>query len=167
MWQKTLCILIAACLHAPLVNADDHSVVYLVRHAEKRLDQGKDPELTDKGQHRAGHYADTFRDAGITRIYSTDYKRTQATVKPLADVLKLPVISYDPDRLDELANTIRSTPGTYIVSGHSDTTPDMVAALGGTAGTEIDEDNEFDRIYQVIINADKTVYTHRLRSLPR
>ncbi|MFK7730600.1 MAG: histidine phosphatase family protein [Pseudomonadales bacterium] len=167
MWRKILCVLIIVYLPIPIASADNHTVVYLVRHAEKELDQGKDPNLTEKGLYRAGHYADSFRDAGITHIYSTDYKRTQATVKPLADLLGLPVISYDPDYLGKLANTFRSAQGIYFVSGHSDTTPELVTALGGTAGREIDEDNEFDRVYQIIINADKTVYTHRLRSLPK
>lgn len=167
MWRITLCVLSTIFLLIPITNADEHSVVYLVRHAEKRLDQGKDPELTEKGLHRARHYADLFRDSGITRIYSTDYRRTQATVQPLAELLKQSIITYNPDRLDELANVLRNSPGVYFVSGHSDTTPEMVTALGGIAGTEIDEDNEYDRVYQVIINADKTVYTHRLRSLPK
>lgn len=167
MWRRTLCILIVACLFIPIANAGEHTVVYLVRHAEKRLDQGKDPELTKKGLRRAMHYADSFRDAGITRVYSTDYKRTLATVKPLADSLNQTVVVYDPDRLADLADTLRSKPGIYFVSGHSDTTPDLVTALGGKAGTEINEDNEYDRVYQVVINADGSVYTHRLRSLPR
>ncbi|MEM8497707.1 MAG: histidine phosphatase family protein [Pseudomonadota bacterium] len=167
MWLRVLCVLFVVCQLIPVANADDYTVVYLVRHAEKRLDQGKDPELTEKGQHRARQYADTFRDAGITQIYSTDYKRTQATVKPLADSLNQTVIVYDPDRLGDLANTLRSQPGIYFISGHSDTTPVFVTALGGVAGAEIDEDNEYDRVYQVIINADNSVYTHRLRSLPR
>ena len=166
MWRNTVCILLLPYMLIPTANADEHTVVYLVRHAEKRLDQGKDPELTEKGQHRADHYADSFRDSGITQIYSTDYKRTQATVKPLAELLNQTVVVYDPDRLDNLAGTIRSKPGIYFVSGHSDTTPDLVTALGGEAGTEIDEDNEYDRVYQVILKGD-SVYTHRLRSLPR
>ncbi len=167
MWPKALWFLIVAYLLTPIANADEHTVIYLVRHAEKRLDQGKDPELTEKGQHRARLYADSFRDAGITRIYSTDYIRTQATVKPLADVLNQTVSVYDPDRLGDLANTLRSKHGIYFVSGHSDTTQDLVKALGGAAGAEIDENNEYDRVYQLILNADDSVYTHRLRSLPR
>lgn len=167
MWHKTLCALIITCLHMPAASAADHSVVYLVRHAEKILHEGKDPELTRKGLQRAKLYADMFRDAGITGLYSTDYKRTQATVEPLATLLKQSVTSYNPNKLNELANTLRDEPGVYFVSGHSNTTPDLVIALGGNAGNEINEEQEFDRVYQVIINADGTVYTHRLRSLPK
>ncbi|MFK8020525.1 MAG: histidine phosphatase family protein [Pseudomonadales bacterium] len=169
MLRTLIVILLTASfslLLSPFSIAAEHSVVYLVRHAEKRLDQGRDPELTNRGQHRADHYAEMFRDAGIGFIYSTQYKRTMDTVAPLALALKQEVIAYNPDKLDALARKIKAEAGVYFVSGHSDTTPELVEVLGGVAGAEIDEDHEFDRVYQLIINKDGSVYTHRLRSLP-
>ena len=74
------------------------SMVYLVRHAEK-ADTGKDPELTDIGKQRADELARMLKDAGVTHIWSTDYKRTRTTAEPLATRLRLKVEIYDPAKL--------------------------------------------------------------------
>ncbi len=49
------------------------------------------------------------------------------------------------------------------MAGHSNTTPQLVEALGGDPGEPIDENNEFDRLYQVVIGADGSVTTTLLR----
>ena len=60
--------------------------VILVRHAEKIIDPNNpDVDLTPAGQARAQEIARMFGGAGINAIYATQYKRTQHTVKPLAD----------------------------------------------------------------------------------
>ena len=56
--------------------------IYLVRHAEKA--KGKDPVLTAQGKQRAENLAQMLQDAGVTRVYSTDYRRTQQTAAPSA-----------------------------------------------------------------------------------
>src|SRR3989454_12480696 len=66
------------------------TTVILIRHAEKVIDPNNaDPDLSPAGQTRAQELVRMFGDAGINAIYATQYKRTQQTVKPLADKLGL------------------------------------------------------------------------------
>jgi broad specificity phosphatase PhoE len=122
------------------------TVVYLVRQAEK-LDDSADPPLTEAGVERARLLERMLADAGITRILSSDYRRTRDTAAPLAQRLELDVETYDPRALDDLARMIRAEPGRYLVSGHSNTTPALVERLGGDPGEPIREADEYDRLY--------------------
>ncbi len=133
-------------------------VVYLVRHAEK-VDASADPALSAEGTERAQLLAHILADAGITQIHSTDYERTRQTGAPLAEQLGMDIASYDPRDLPGFAARLRATPGRHLVLGHSNTTPDLVAALGGDPMGAIDEAAEYDRLYSVVILGDKTVST--------
>lgn len=121
------------------------SAFFLVRHAEK-ADQSEDPPLTEQGHARARGLARLLKDAGVETIYSSDFVRTRDTAAPLASALGLEVTSYDPKALPELAERLLSSPGRYLVVGHSNTTPEMAGLLGGEPGAPIPED-EYDRIY--------------------
>src|SRR6188474_3010414 len=81
------------------------SIVYLVRHAEK-ADTGKDPQLTDIGKERAEELSRMLKDAGITHIWTTDYKRTRGTVEPLSARTRIKVEVYDPSKLGEFATRL-------------------------------------------------------------
>ena len=135
------------------------SVVYLVRHAEK-ADTGKDPELTTEGVGRANELARLLKDAGVTHIWSTDFKRTRATAAPLATKLRLTVETYDPTNLLAFATKLKSIPGRHLVVGHSNTTPGLVEALGGTPGIPITE-TEYDRFY--VVTLGQNIATVQLR----
>ena len=60
--------------------------MFLVRHAE-RADAGmaaakmagRDPDLSDAGKARANALAAMLKDARITAIFTTEYKRTRQT----------------------------------------------------------------------------------------
>lgn len=136
--------------------------VFLVRHAEK-VDSSRDPALSPDGHLRAEVLAQTLRDAGITRIHSTDFIRTRDTAAPLAQVLGIAVESYDPRSLPAFAEGLRASGGRHLVVGHSNTTPGLVAALGGEAGAEIDEASEYDRLYVVTRAPDGSITTTLLR----
>jgi 2,3-bisphosphoglycerate-dependent phosphoglycerate mutase len=139
------------------------TVVYLVRHAEKEDDGTRNPTLTTQGMERAALLSHMLRDAGITHIHSTEFKRTQLTAAPLAERLGLEVTSYDPRDLPGFAAWLRDNPGRHFVSGHSNTTPGLVAALGGDPGEPIQEAHEYDRLYVVTIGGNGTVSTVLLR----
>lgn len=153
------CLLVASSI----AMAADANIIYLTRHAEKEA-VGSDPSLTAEGQVRAQNIADTLKRANISTIYSTDYNRTQQTAKPLSDLISVPVTSYDPSQLSAFAQQLKGLTGNTLVVGHSNTTPDLVALLGGQA-TPISE-TEFDRLYQVIIGDNGQVTTVLLTSLP-
>jgi len=139
---------LAACSAPP---PPEHTI-YLVRHAEKQA--GDDPSLTPAGAMRADVLAETLGDAGIVRIYSTDYARTRETVAPIAETVSVPVTLYDPSDLPAFADKLKETSGIVLVVGHSNTTPALVEFLGGEPGTDIDEAAEYDRLYVVRMQGD-------------
>jgi len=136
---------------------DGTVVVFAVRHAERADDgaasdgmMGDDPPLSEAGFERAAELADVLASAGITHVHSTDYQRTRQTVLPITEATGLPIDVYDPAEVAGLADRLLATPGTHLVVGHSDTTPELVAALGGEPGEPI-APLEYDRIYLVYV----------------
>ena len=139
------------------------NTIFLLRHAEKTDDGTSDPPLTLKGQERAASLADLLEDAGITGIYSTDYKRTRQSVEPLAERLGLALNLYDSRRLSDTAGLLKTLSGRYIISGHSNTTPELVRMLGGEPGAPIVEAGENDRLYVLTRHSDGRITTLLLR----
>jgi len=130
-------------------------VVYLVRHAERAEDGTNDPPISAAGEARARLVADMVRDAGITHIHTTDFRRTRSTAAPTAAATSLVPTVYSADELAALAARLRATPGRHLVVGHSNTVPELVSALGGDAHGEIATD-EYDRFYVLTVAADRT-----------
>lgn len=137
-------------------------VVYLVRHAEKADDGTSDPPLTVAGQIRVQTLRAILADANLTHVHSTDLERTRETARPIAEEAGLSVSHYDPSDLQAFADRIRATPGNHLVSGHSNTTPGLVAALGGDPHGTIHE-MEYDRLYIVMLAGDGPAVTTLLR----
>lgn len=136
--------------------SDESAVVYLVRHAEKTQDT-EDPGLTPYGKERAAALADILVDRGVDRILSSDFRRTRETATPLANRLGVEVELYDAEDLGNLARHLREAEAeTILVVGHSNTTPDLVEALGGDPGPPIEED-EYDRLYRIDLPSGRTV----------
>ncbi|MEZ4699924.1 MAG: phosphoglycerate mutase family protein [Rhodothermales bacterium] len=147
---------LAACQST---DAPDPVVIYLMRHAEKQVppaDTTADPSLDAAGMARAAALARTLGEAGVTRILSTNFKRTIETVEPLAQQLGLEVERYDPRALDAVAELLKTSTGRIVVVGHSNTTPQLVGLLGGESGPAYDEVTEYDRLYIVTIASGKT-----------
>jgi hypothetical protein len=88
---------------------------------------------------------------------------TGARGTPLARRLGLPVLLYDPERPEDLVETIRRAGGRHLVVGHSNTVPELVALLGGDGGPPIDEAGEYDRLYVVTLGDGGRVRTELQR----
>ncbi len=147
--------LLAACQSVPAEPAETGKA-YLVRHAEKTAER-HDPGLTDAGSVRAIILADKLEDAGLTAIWSTDYKRTRDTAAPVAARLGLEVQLYNPRDLPGFAAQLKADPAQVVlVVGHSNTTPWLVSLLGGEPGELIDE-AEYDRLYMVDLTGEASV----------
>ena len=154
-------VILSACQTVPDV---DKGAIYLVRHAEKVAvadvvapNDPRDPPLTSEGEARAEMLADALAQARVTQIWSTDTIRTRDTAAPLADRLNLQVQLYDASDLDGFASRLLEQSGeTVLVVGHSNTTPNLVEALGGDGGTPIVEKSEYDRLYVFDPQTNKT-----------
>ena len=144
----------------PYTASDSTVVIYLVRHAEK-LDDSRDPPLSEAGKTRANELRHVLGEAGITHIWSTPLVRARSTAAPIAAQLSLPVEVYDASKLQEFAAMLKRSPGRHLVVGHSNTTPELVRWLGGDPGPPI-VDTEYDRLYVVAVTPSAVV-TSRIR----
>ena len=129
------------------------TTVILIRHAEKNIEpNNNDPDLSPAGMSRAQELARIFGDSGINAIYATQYKRTQETVKPLADRLGLPVNLVDSKKTPELIKQLLSDHRgqTILVAGHNNSVPEIIAALGGPTYPMI-PDTEYNNLYLVTV----------------
>ena len=129
------------------------TTVILVRHAEKIIDPNNpDVNLSPAGQTRAQELVRMFGDGGINSIYATQYKRTQETVKPLADKLGLPVNVVNSKGTADLVAKIQAENSgqTVFVAGHNNSVPEIILALGGAKYPTIPE-SEYDNLFIVTV----------------
>ncbi len=113
--------------------------VILVRHGEKASSppgtalKDQDPDLTPAGRERAETLARVLADAGVTAIYATHFRRTQQTVRPLAEKLALTPTVLDAGANAELVQRLRVLPAgaVALVAGHDASLPEVIAGLGG------------------------------------
>jgi phosphohistidine phosphatase SixA len=104
---------------------------YIVRHAEKAGAVGitSDMPLTEAGTQRALALKDSLLHKNIQHIYTTNYKRTLATVQPLSKAAGVSIELYNlADH--HFINQLRGVPrGNVLVVGHSNTVDDLVNGL--------------------------------------
>lgn len=135
---------------APATALAGEAVYYFFRHAEK-IAGGENPRdlgLTDEGITRAENLVELLEDTGVTRIFSSDYIRTRDTVAPLSVATGIEIEIYDPRDLPGFAALLKEMEGVIVISGHSNTTPELTALLSGHETEPMDED-EYDRLYMV------------------
>jgi phosphohistidine phosphatase SixA len=111
-----------------------------------------------------------LKEAGVTDIYTTHYKRTRETAEPLArqsgiSIMERPITNansatYAQDLAREILT--KSAGKGVLVVGHSNTVPDIVKALSGTTVPAIG-DAEYDHIFVVTIPASGSPRLMQLR----
>jgi len=128
----------AALVFVSSVAAAQASTVILVRHGEKAARPVDDPPLTNDGQARARDLAAAVADVHVSTVIATQFVRTQATAKPVADAagkttIIIPATADPKAHADSVAAKVRSAPAgsAVLVVGHSNTIPLIIAALGG------------------------------------
>jgi broad specificity phosphatase PhoE len=139
-------------------NSATTTTVVLIRHAEKQVGAISDAPLSPPGEVRASRLAQMFGDATpfgrVQRIYVTDTRRTQQTAAGIAQRLSLtPVIVDAKAGSKQLAQRVlrENRGGRALVVGHSNTVPEIVAALTGQKDVPPIGDEEFDTLYVVSV----------------
>jgi broad specificity phosphatase PhoE len=130
--------------------AGAQSTIFIVRHAEKAAGGGDDPDLSEAGRARAESLANVLKDAGISAIYTTELKRTQQTVAPLATSLHLEPAKIPAKDGSVLVAKLRGFSGNVLVVGHGNTIPDIIKALGIATPVNI-ADNDYDNLFVVVL----------------
>ena len=123
-------ILLAAgvmTLFACGIAAAQDKTIILVRHVEKDTSataDKTDPELSQAGRDRALALVKRAGKYKPDAIYSTNFKRTRDSVKPLADKRKKTVQIYDPANQQKLVDEIMaSNIKKFLIVGHANTIP--------------------------------------------
>jgi broad specificity phosphatase PhoE len=126
------------------------STIFIVRHAEKAPGSDKDPDLSEAGRARAEVLARTLKDAGITAIYATEFKRTRETAAPLAKALALQISILPGKDIPEFVAKLRELKGNALVVGHSNTIPDLAKALGIADPPSLGE-SDYDNLFVITL----------------
>jgi phosphohistidine phosphatase SixA len=136
------------------------SVVIIIRHAEKSTDDPRNPSLAKEGMERAEALATLLAGAGVTDLFASEFRRTSQTLAPLAARLGLEVREVPAGDPGAQVAALRRLPAgsVAVVSGHSDTVPDLVRLLGGEVSGLVDsghgpmiDDASHDRMFVVIL----------------
>ena len=125
------------------------STSFIVRHAEKAASGGADPNLSDAGRKRANRLAQVLKDAGISKIFVTQFRRTKQTATPLATRLNLTPMSGPAENSPLLISRLRASSGNVLVVGHSNTIPQVIAGLGISTPIQIAE-NDYDNLFVLL-----------------
>ena len=148
--------LVAACKESGkinLVEKENTSVYYFIRHAEKdRSDPtNKNPSLTLQGLERANKWAVFFKDKNIAAVYSTNYIRTQQTALPIAKEQNIEIINYTTKELISEKFIANNKGKNIVIVGHSNTTPELVNILLGEKKYEDISDSENNNLFVVTL----------------
>ena len=156
-WRRGVVLLAGAAftgVHTATAQAQEITTVLVVRHTEKVSD-ASDAVLSDVGWERARELRRVAADAGVTVLFASQFARAQQTLEPIARHLGLEIQVHDARDSEGLAKRIlRDHAGEVVlVSGHSNTVPEIVAALGAPEPPPID-DAEYDKLFIVSVSAD-------------
>ncbi|MCL7971962.1 MAG: histidine phosphatase family protein [marine benthic group bacterium] len=153
-WNRAVSLAIAALVVAAAAPAQETTTVIVVRHAEK-VSEERDAVLSEAGWKRAAELQRITEQAGVKALFASQFARAQLTLQPISENLGLEIQVHDAEDSRGLARRILADHAgqVVIVSGHSNTVPEIVAALGAPEPTAI-EDWDYDDLFVVTVGAD-------------
>jgi 2,3-bisphosphoglycerate-dependent phosphoglycerate mutase len=135
------------------IQAQETTTIVLIRHAEKVKDGTQDPALSAEGKQRAVVLVKMLEQNDIASIYSTNFKRTQQTVLPIAQAKGIAVQTYHQTDLNWLQKVAKENSGkTILIVGHSNTIPEMANALLSEKKFEQYPDTLYDQMLVIQYN---------------
>ena len=152
MLLSILLSLLVAAIANPAAAGPPVTTIYVVRHGEKDLTPGiADPALTPAGEARAQDLRKKLTGKHPAALFTTDTRRTRATLAPLSVATGLTPLVYNPKNPDALAIRIyKEYAGrTVVVMGHSNTLLPLLAALGVKAPMQEIKEEEFNYLFKV------------------
>lgn len=134
-------------------------LIILVRHGEKAVlesDENPDPELSAAGKERAERFKKVIGKYRPGAFYSTEYRRTRETIRPLAEKRHKEIKIYDPQNPRALVDEIMaSKTKRFVVAGHSNTIPGLANLIGQKELFRNLTESEFGAIYLIRIEDGK------------
>lgn len=154
VWLTIVGVAVLLVLAAGAVLSASTTTVYVVRAAEAVSEGGGDPGLSLAGTLRAKRLQDAFGQApaglGLTGIVVSGLRRSQETVRPLAESLGLPVTVMPGDGSAALAHRVTSdfAGGRVLVVVGRGAVPGVVRALSGH-NVPAPDDADFGTVYVI------------------
>ncbi len=148
-------LLLCACNNAQqekTTEPEGMTTFYFIRHAEKRTDQGDNPELTEQGKERAAQWVNFFFLKNVDAILASNYIRTQKTAEPLAASKKIKVITYDVKTLTAAQLLEKYRGKTVALIGHSNTINEYANQLQNDSIYKPLADDDYDHYFLVRVD---------------
>lgn len=152
-FQLLLPCLLAAVLHgqapAPAPRPEAVTTIVLVRHAEKASDSDPDSPLSDAGHARARALADQLAAFRPAALVVSQRRRTQETLAPLAERLKLtPLVRNNEQSAELAAELLKHFRGrTVVLAWHHGPHEPFARALGVKGELPVWTSKTYDRIW--------------------
>lgn len=143
---------------------EGETTLIFVRHAEKMDDGTKDPSLNSTGKQRAAKLSELISsDYSVKAIYSTGYKRTKETARPVSELLNLAVHEYQLSNPDSLVRAIIELHRgeQVLIVGHSNTTPHLVNIAMGEQMFDQLAESVYDNVFEVRIDGQGKASVNR------
>ncbi len=157
IWLAAMAAIVVVSFTVWLWGTATSTTVVLVRHAEKQLNAGDDPNLTPIGEARAALLARMFGDRAplgrLDAIYVSPTRRSHQTAAPLATRLGIQVTEGPEDDIKQLARMVlrEHQGGRVLIVGHSNTVPGLVERFAGEGKVPDIGDDEYGTMYIVTV----------------
>ncbi|MFN3588089.1 MAG: SixA phosphatase family protein [Spirosomataceae bacterium] len=124
--------------------------IFVVRHADKAVNQGSNPSLSSKGMEQAQRLKNLLVNKKITHIYSTDTQRTLQTGEPLSSALGISIEKYDASNQTVFIENIKQMKTSVLIIGHSNTIHHLINAFAEEKVLDgpIDE-RVYEQLYEI------------------
>ena len=162
--------MLSSPVHAQIVS-DTPSLLIAVRQADKLAEPG-DRALSDAGIIRSQALAVAIRNAGVTAIITSQFRRSRDTAQPIASALGLTpeVIPISRTTIDshmkQLEEAVRKHKGgVVLVVGHEETLIRLIAALGGPRLPDICPKHHAN-LFSLTMSASKAHLVHSRYGAP-
>lgn len=134
--------------------------IYFVRHAEKERSPFRDPLLTEAGRKRAENLAEILKEKPISAIFSTGFKRTINTARPLSNILDLEIQKYDPRDPKVIHNLVAQNSGkTILIVGHQINLPSMINSLLEEEKVGVISEDKYDNLFLLEFSGESWTLT--------
>ena len=146
--------LLLALYAPPMAASPPVTTIYLVRHAEKDLTPGlADPLLTPVGEARAQALRQQLARRHPAALFTTETRRTRATLAPLAQATGLMPLVYSAKEPGTLVSRIKQEYAgrTVVVVSHSNTLLSLLTELGVQVPMAEIKEEEYGYLFKVTL----------------
>jgi broad specificity phosphatase PhoE len=176
--MKLITITVLVFILCSCSSINSSTTIYMVRHAEKVIEENPDPSLTTDGFARAEDLKEALIDVSIDAIIVSDFQRTQLTAQPLADYLGIQLIvipiqelgveQYIQGVVDEINNTWSGKD--VLVVTHNPLFQQIGQRLNSPELPNIDDETGYDHFFVITKSSnssEKATLSHtRYGALP-